>query len=139
MQLKVGNRRLAGRVRKAGSLSAQFPVVTGAGSGIGQATALRLHEEGAPVIATDVVPQRLEELGREHPSDLLVTVAGAGFVATTIEAPSGSADAAERAGPSRTLPSQCHLQNVAWMQGFANVLHMDTDGRRGPRAKAQDG
>lgn len=59
-----------------GRFAGKTAVVTGAGSGIGKATALRLLEEGARVIASDVVPQRLEELGREHPSDLLVTVAG---------------------------------------------------------------
>lgn len=51
-------------------------IVTGAGSGIGYATAVRLVREGAQVIATDVVPARLEELREAVSSDLLVTVAG---------------------------------------------------------------
>ncbi|WP_197277901.1 SDR family NAD(P)-dependent oxidoreductase [Arthrobacter alpinus] len=57
-------------------MSARFPLAVGADSGVGKVTAVRLIEEGARVVATDVVPQSLEELGREHPSDLLVTVAG---------------------------------------------------------------
>ena len=40
-------------------------IVTGAGSGIGRATAIRLAMEGARVIATDIVQQRLDELKAE--------------------------------------------------------------------------
>jgi NAD(P)-dependent dehydrogenase (short-subunit alcohol dehydrogenase family) len=50
-------------------------IVTGAGSGIGRATALRILQEGGRVIATDVVEERLDELTAEAPVDLL-TVAG---------------------------------------------------------------
>lgn len=50
-------------------------VVTGAGSGIGRATALRLAEEGATVIATDIVPAGLETLVTEA-SGTVLTVAG---------------------------------------------------------------
>ena len=51
-------------------------IVTGAGSGIGRATAVRLLQEGARVIATDVVTARLEELSNALASEQLVTVAG---------------------------------------------------------------
>jgi len=51
-------------------------IVTGAGSGIGRATAVRLIQEGARVVATDVVESRLQELDAELHSDRLVTVAG---------------------------------------------------------------
>jgi NAD(P)-dependent dehydrogenase (short-subunit alcohol dehydrogenase family) len=40
-------------------------IVTGAGSGIGRATAKRLAQEGARVIATDLVQARLDELAAE--------------------------------------------------------------------------
>lgn len=49
------------------SLSGRKVVVTGAASGIGQATAMRLVDEGASVIAVDVNPTGLT---REHRADL---------------------------------------------------------------------
>lgn len=51
-------------------------VVTGAGSGIGKATAVRVATEGGRVVAADVVAARLDELKAEHPSLDIVTVAG---------------------------------------------------------------
>jgi len=51
-------------------------IVTGAGSGIGRATAVRIAHEGGRVVATDVVAERLETL-RDELSDLAVeTVVG---------------------------------------------------------------
>jgi NAD(P)-dependent dehydrogenase (short-subunit alcohol dehydrogenase family) len=51
-------------------------IVTGAGSGIGKATAIRLGLEGARVVATDVVAERLAALVEENPGADLATVAG---------------------------------------------------------------
>lgn len=51
-------------------------IVTGAGSGIGRATAVRLLAEGATVIATDISEPRLTALTDEFGSDRLVTFAG---------------------------------------------------------------
>lgn len=51
-------------------------VVTGAGSGIGRATAIRLLKEGARVIATDLIADRLDALVAEVSTEMLVTVAG---------------------------------------------------------------
>ncbi|GAA4162192.1 SDR family NAD(P)-dependent oxidoreductase [Gryllotalpicola daejeonensis] len=51
-------------------------IVTGAGSGIGKATAVRIASEGGKVVAADVVAPRLEELKAENPSLDIVTVAG---------------------------------------------------------------
>lgn len=51
-------------------------IVTGAGSGIGLATALRLAEEGARVVASDLSQERLDALVAAHPNAGLVTVAG---------------------------------------------------------------
>jgi NAD(P)-dependent dehydrogenase (short-subunit alcohol dehydrogenase family) len=51
-------------------------IVTGAGSGIGRATALRFARDGARVVAADVVADRLEALVAEHPELDLVPVVG---------------------------------------------------------------
>ena len=51
-------------------------IVTGAGSGIGLATTLRLADEGARVIASDVSQERLDALTTEHPDSGIVAVAG---------------------------------------------------------------
>lgn len=51
-------------------------IVTGAGSGIGLATTLRLAGEGARVVASDLSQERLDALVAEHPDAALVAVAG---------------------------------------------------------------
>ncbi|CAM5381241.1 SDR family NAD(P)-dependent oxidoreductase [Leifsonia shinshuensis] len=51
-------------------------IVTGAGSGIGRATAVRLLAEGATVVATDISEPRLAALAEEFGSDRLLTFAG---------------------------------------------------------------
>ena len=59
-----------------GRFAGKTVIVTGAGSGIGKATALRLANEGAKVVAADISAERLEELKAEHPSLGFITVAG---------------------------------------------------------------
>lgn len=51
-------------------------IVTGAGAGIGRATAKRLADEGARVIATDVVADRLAALKAEMPDADLTIIVG---------------------------------------------------------------
>lgn len=51
-------------------------IVTGAGSGIGRATALRLLAEGATVIGTDISEERLAALTQEAATERLSTVTG---------------------------------------------------------------
>lgn len=51
-------------------------IVTGAGSGIGRATALRICHEGGRVVASDISTERLEALVAENPDLDLVPVPG---------------------------------------------------------------
>lgn len=51
-------------------------IVTGAGSGIGRATAVRLLQEGGRVVGTDLDAARLDALVAEASTDMLSTVAG---------------------------------------------------------------
>jgi NAD(P)-dependent dehydrogenase (short-subunit alcohol dehydrogenase family) len=51
-------------------------IVTGAGSGIGRATALRVAREGGRVIASDLSQERLDDLISEYPQLDLVAVTG---------------------------------------------------------------
>lgn len=51
-------------------------IVTGAGAGIGRATAVRLAAEGANVVATDVLQERLDDLVASHGELSFTVVAG---------------------------------------------------------------
>ncbi len=59
-----------------GRFEGQTVIVTGAGSGIGKATALRIAKEGGRVIASDISRPRLEELVAGNQDLDLVPVAG---------------------------------------------------------------
>ncbi len=90
-------------------------IVTGAGSGIGRATALRLAAEGARVIASDIAPERLTALTEENPGLDIVPVAGdvstEETIAALLEAAGGRVDA---------------LANVAGiMDGFLPTAEVD--------------
>ena len=59
-----------------GRFTGQTLIVTGAGSGIGRATASRVAREGGRVIAVDVSQERLDEFVAEHPgADVVALVA----------------------------------------------------------------
>ena len=50
-----------------GRLANKNIIVTAAGQGIGKATAIAFHNEGANVIATDINDKTLADLNKEHP------------------------------------------------------------------------
>lgn len=57
-----------------GRFEGKTVIVTGAGSGIGRATASRIAREGGRVIAVDVSQERLDEFAAEHPGADIVTL-----------------------------------------------------------------
>lgn len=69
-----------------GRFAGKTIIVTGAGSGIGRATAHRIASEGGRVVATDVVAERLDALTAELEGLDLATVVGDVSSAETIDA-----------------------------------------------------
>jgi NAD(P)-dependent dehydrogenase (short-subunit alcohol dehydrogenase family) len=59
-----------------GRFSGQTVIVTGAGSGIGRATASRVAREGGRVIAVDISTERLDDFAASLPDADIITVAG---------------------------------------------------------------
>jgi NAD(P)-dependent dehydrogenase (short-subunit alcohol dehydrogenase family) len=92
-------------------------LVTGAASGIGRATAARLVQEGATVVATDVGSDGLASLAAEHNG--ITTVAGdlteAGFVADLVAQ-------AESVGPISILANVAGI-----MDHFVPVTEVDDE------------
>ncbi|PYY43022.1 short-chain dehydrogenase [Curtobacterium sp. MCLR17_043] len=70
----------------AGRFTGRTIIVTGAGSGIGRATATRIANEGGRVIATDVVADRLDALRTELEGLAVETVVGDVAARETIDA-----------------------------------------------------
>lgn len=91
-------------------------VVTGAGSGIGRATASRIAREGGRVVAADVSAPRLEELAGSGEAPGVVTVAGdvrdEADIARIVAAAEGRIDG---------------LANVAGVMDNMEALHEVTD------------
>ncbi|MDQ0146673.1 SDR family NAD(P)-dependent oxidoreductase [Pseudarthrobacter niigatensis] len=100
-----------------GRFAGKTVIVTGAGSGIGQATALRVAREGGRVVAADISQERLDELVA-HNADLdLVPVAGDISTEETVAAIVGAAGGKVDA-----------LANVAGiMDNFAPIHDVDDD------------
>ncbi len=69
-----------------GRFAGKTIIVTGAGSGIGRATAVRLAEEGARLVVSDVVAGRLDELKASLPGSDVRSIAGDVSDPRTVEA-----------------------------------------------------
>ena len=98
-------------------------IVTGAGSGIGRATAVRLALEGARVIAADISPERLDDLVAEHPDLGMVPVAGDIATQEGIDAivatAGGRVDAvANVAGIMDAFLPPAEVDDVTWQRVF---------------------
>ncbi|MGO4586220.1 SDR family NAD(P)-dependent oxidoreductase [Arthrobacter sp. 2RAF6] len=118
-----------------GRFAGKTVFVTGAGSGIGQATALRVAKEGGRVIAADISKERLDalveansgldlvpvarDISTEETAAAVVVAAGGRVDAlatiTNIEAVWGSQLAAERLGPlmQATVPTPATASQLA--------------------------
>jgi NAD(P)-dependent dehydrogenase (short-subunit alcohol dehydrogenase family) len=107
-----------------GRFTGRTAIVTGAGSGIGRATALRLAREGARVVIADVDAGRLEQLAAEFPDlDLVPVVAD---IATedgaqaVVAAAGGRVDAlANVAGIMDAFLPPAEVDDATWERVFA--------------------
>lgn len=113
----MGNEASWQEVVTHGRFAGKTVIVTGAGSGIGKATALRVAREGGRVIAADVSKERLDELLEQNAGLDLVPVAGdistEETVAAVVAAAGGRVDA---------------LANVAGiMDNFAPIHDLDDE------------
>ncbi|MEX5237658.1 SDR family NAD(P)-dependent oxidoreductase [Kocuria arenosa] len=96
--------------------ASQTVIVTGAGSGIGRATAARIVSEGGRVVAVDVVAQGLEKLAGACPAGTVVPVTA------DITAPEGIAAIITAAGERIDA-----LANVAGIMDGMTPLHETQD------------
>jgi NAD(P)-dependent dehydrogenase (short-subunit alcohol dehydrogenase family) len=107
-----------------GRFAGRTAIVTGAGSGIGRATALRLAREGARVVAADLAADRLEQLTAEAPDLDLVPVAadiasGEGVEAVMAAAGDRVDALANVAGVMDAFLPPAEVDDATWERVFA--------------------
>lgn len=108
----------------AGRFDGKTVIVTGAGSGIGRATASRIAREGGRVIAVDVSQQRLDDFVAAHPGATVVALTAditddAG-VAAIVEAAGPRVDGlANIAGIMDDMTPVHELSDAVWRRVFS--------------------
>lgn len=100
-----------------GRFAGRTIVVTGAGSGIGHATALRIIAEGGHVVAADIDALRLQELVEHAGKDCVTAVPGDITDASVIEQIIGDAP--------RTIDGLANVAGI--MDGFLPPAELDDD------------
>jgi len=110
-------------MEQASGFTGQTIIVTGAGSGIGRATALRLHREGARVIGADVSAERLDALRAEASDERMVTLAGdiadAGTIQRIMDAAGSTVDGlANVAGIMDAFLPPAEVDDETWDRVF---------------------
>jgi NADP-dependent 3-hydroxy acid dehydrogenase YdfG len=107
-----------------GRFAGKTVIVTGAGSGIGRATASRIAREGGRVIAVDVSQERLDEFAGEHSGADIVTlvadITDDAKVAEIVAAAGGRIDGlANIAGIMDDMTPIGELTDAVWKRVFA--------------------
>ena len=107
-----------------GRFAGKTAIVTGAGSGIGRATALQLAREGATVVAADISEARLNELTAENSGPALIPVMADIVTGDGVEAVVASADGrvdalANVAGIMDGFLPPAEIDHQTWEQVFA--------------------
>jgi len=112
-----------------GRFTGKTVIVTGAGSGIGRATASRVAREGGRVIAVDVSQERLDEFASEHAGADIVTlvadITDDAKVAEIVAAAGGRIDGlANIAGIMDDMTPIGELTDAVWQR----VMRVNVDG-----------
>jgi NAD(P)-dependent dehydrogenase (short-subunit alcohol dehydrogenase family) len=107
-----------------GRFDGKTVIVTGAGSGIGRATASRVAREGGTVIAVDISKERLAEFATAHADAKVTTVVGDitkdADVAAIVKAAKGRIDAlANVAGIMDDMTPLHEVSDAVWQRVFA--------------------
>ncbi len=107
-----------------GRFSGKTVIVTGAGSGIGRATASRIAREGGKVVAVDISKERLDELAASMPELLVIPIVGditkPEDVAAIVGAAGGRIDGlANVAGIMDDMTPLHEVSDAVWERVFA--------------------
>ncbi|MGO4806954.1 SDR family NAD(P)-dependent oxidoreductase [Arthrobacter sp. 2MCAF15] len=118
----MGNEATWQEAATTGRFAGKTVIVTGAASGIGQATALRIAKEGGRVIAADISKERLDDLVAENAGLDLVPVAGDISTEETVAAVVAAAVVAAAGGRVDALANVAGI-----MDNFAPIHEVDDE------------